>query len=32
VNNGDGTENVTYRTNSPVSATKGFGRLGVVVE
>ena len=32
VNNGDGTENVTYRTTAPVSTSKGFGRLSVVVE
>ena len=32
VNNGDGTENVTYRTTSPVSTSKGFGRMSAVVE
>jgi hypothetical protein len=32
VNNGDGTESVTYRTVSPVSTTKGFGRLSALVE
>ncbi len=32
VNNGDGTENVTYRTTSPVSTSKGFGRLRAAVE
>ena len=32
INNGDGTENVTYRTTAPVSTSKGFGRLRAVVE
>ena len=32
VNNGDSTENVTYRTTAPVSTSKGFGRLSAVVE
>ena len=31
VNNGDGSENVTYRSSAPVSTSKGFGRLRVVV-
>ncbi len=32
VNNGDGTELVTYRSTAPVSTSKGFGRLRAVVE
>ena len=32
VNNGDGTESVIYRTVSPLTTTKGFGRLSALVE